>query len=80
MGMGDFAPIKGMQAMLDEGEERAAAISDQYEEGFITDEERHRLTVDNWTKIESQVQDKLAEQMVSAGHSHGYRHQLWCSR
>ncbi|MEK7594686.1 MAG: DNA-directed RNA polymerase subunit beta' [Patescibacteria group bacterium] len=64
MGMGDFAPIKGMDKQLDEGEVRAAAISDQYEEGFITDNERHRLTVDNWTKVEGKVQDMLTEQMV----------------
>ncbi len=36
MGMGDFQPIKGMEGELEKGEERAAAISDQYEEGFIT--------------------------------------------
>jgi DNA-directed RNA polymerase subunit beta' len=64
IGMGDFAPIDGMQGVLDGGEERAAAISDQYEEGFITDDERHRLTVDNWTKVETRVQDMLSEQMV----------------
>lgn len=64
MGMGDFAPIKGMESVLDEGEERSAAISDQYEEGFITDDERHRLIVDNWTKVETTVQDMLSKQMV----------------
>jgi DNA-directed RNA polymerase subunit beta' len=64
MGMGDFAQIKGMQTVLDEGEERSAAISSQYEDGFITDEERHRLIVDNWTKVETTVQGMLAEQMV----------------
>jgi len=64
MGMGDFTPIEGMGGVLDEGEERATAISHQYEQGFITDDERHRLTVDNWTKIEGRVQDMLSEQMV----------------
>ncbi|HSX45409.1 MAG TPA: DNA-directed RNA polymerase subunit beta' [Candidatus Saccharimonadia bacterium] len=64
MGMSDFAPINGMQELLDDGEDRAAAISDQFEEGFITDDERHRLTVDNWTKVENRVQDMLSEQMV----------------
>jgi DNA-directed RNA polymerase subunit beta' len=64
MGMGDFAPIAGMDKALDQGEERSAAISDQYDEGFITDEERHRLTVDNWIKVETKVQDMLAEQMI----------------
>jgi DNA-directed RNA polymerase subunit beta' len=60
----DFGSVDGMQDLLAGGEERTAAISEQYDEGFITEEERYRLTVDNWTKIDAQVQDKLAEQMV----------------
>ncbi|HET8709641.1 MAG TPA: DNA-directed RNA polymerase subunit beta', partial [Candidatus Saccharimonadales bacterium] len=64
IGMEDFNPIEGMNELIKQGEERAAAISEQYEQGFITEEERYRLTVENWTKIESQVQEMLAEQMV----------------
>jgi DNA-directed RNA polymerase subunit beta' len=64
MGMGDFEPIDGMDKLLEEGEHRSAAISDQYEEGFITDEERHRLTVENWTSIETKATDLLTQQMV----------------
>ena len=64
MGMDDFESINGLNAVIKEGEERAAAISEQYEQGFITDDERYRLTVDNWTKIDSKAQDMLAAQMV----------------
>lgn len=64
MGMGDFTPIKGFQEVIDDGEGRATAISEQYEEGFITEDERHRLTVDNWTRVQTKVQDMLSEQMV----------------
>ncbi|HZM64190.1 MAG TPA: DNA-directed RNA polymerase subunit beta' [Candidatus Saccharimonadales bacterium] len=64
MGMGDFTGVKGMDELLKAGEERAAAISEQYEQGFITEDERYRLTVENWTKIDAQVQELLAEQMV----------------
>ena len=64
MGMGDFAKIEGMDSAITEGEERAAAIAEQFNQGFITEDERFRLTVDNWTKIESKVQDMLAEQLV----------------
>ncbi|HSW66903.1 MAG TPA: DNA-directed RNA polymerase subunit beta' [Bacillota bacterium] len=64
MGMGDFSEITGMDAIIKEGEERTAKISEQYEQGFITEEERYRLTVETWTKIDSRVQDLLAEQMV----------------
>lgn len=64
MGMGDFREVKGIDKLLDEGEKRATSISEQYEQGFITDDERSRLTVENWTKVDTQVQDLLAEQMV----------------
>lgn len=64
IGMGDFAEIKGMGKAITEGEDRAKAINEQYEQGFITEDERHRLTVDTWKKIDNQVQEMLAEQMV----------------
>jgi DNA-directed RNA polymerase subunit beta' len=64
IGMSDFEPIEGMSGLLDDGEVRATAISEQYEEGFITDDERHRLTVENWTKVETKVQELLAQQLV----------------
>ena len=63
MGMDDFEPIKGLDGVIKTGDERSANISTQYEQGFITDDERHRLIVDNWTKIDNQVQNMLAEQM-----------------
>ena len=64
MGMGDFESIVGMDKVVDGGEERAAAIAVQFEEGFITEDERYRLTVDNWTKVDAHVQDMLTKQMV----------------
>lgn len=64
MGMGDFEQVNGMDNLIDTGEQRATEISQQYEQGFITDDERSRLTVENWTKIDTKVQDMLSEQMV----------------
>ena len=64
MGMGDFTPIDGMDAVVKEGETRTAAIAEQFDEGFITEDERYRLTVENWTKIDARVQEMLAKQMV----------------
>ncbi len=65
MGMSDLEPISGMDKLIKEGDERSSAISSQFEQGFITDEERSRLVVENWTKIESQVQDLLSEQTTN---------------
>lgn len=64
MGMGDFTSIDGMDEIIEEGDKRAAAISEQYEQGFITDDERYRLTVETWAKVDSRVQELLAKQMV----------------
>ncbi len=63
MGMSDFAEIKGMDAVMEGGEVRTAAISEQFEQGFITEDERYRLTVETWTKIDTHVQELLAKQM-----------------
>ncbi|HSW75318.1 MAG TPA: DNA-directed RNA polymerase subunit beta' [Candidatus Saccharimonadales bacterium] len=63
MGMGDFSPIDGMAETIQAGDERSAAISEQYEQGFITEEERYRLTVENWSKVDTSVQEMLAAQM-----------------
>ncbi len=46
MGMSDFVDIKQLDEILAKGEVRATAISEQYDQGFITDEERYRLTIE----------------------------------
>lgn len=64
MGMTDFTRIDGMEELIEAGEVKAAAISEQYEQGFITDAERHRLVVDSWASVANHVQDLLGEQMI----------------
>jgi DNA-directed RNA polymerase subunit beta' len=65
MGMDDFSDIKGLDAIIKGGEAQTVAINDQYEQGFITEPERYRLTVDNWQKIDATVQDTLAKQFAN---------------
>jgi DNA-directed RNA polymerase subunit beta' len=64
IGMGDFASINGMDDIIAGGDDRTAKIAEQYEQGFITEDERYRLTVENWTKVEAQVREQLSNQMV----------------
>lgn len=64
MGMDDFHEIAGLQKMLDNGESRSIEISEQYDQGFITNDERYRLTVDNWQDVVSTVQNTLSDQFV----------------
>lgn len=64
MGMGDFSDMQGLEEIIAGGEKRAAEISDQYEQGFITDEERYRLTVETWQDVDAKVQSVLSEQFA----------------
>ncbi len=62
MGMSDFVDIKDLDKILDDAEERATAVSSQYDDGFINDDERYRLTIETWTDADTKVQNALKEQ------------------
>ena len=64
MGMDDFAEVSEVKGIVEDAEKKTAEISKQYEEGFITNDERYRLTVENWMKTDAAVQDALAKQFV----------------
>ncbi len=62
MGMSDFVDIDRLDEILDKAEEKATAVSEQYEQGFINDDERYRLTIETWTNADGEVQDALTKQ------------------
>jgi DNA-directed RNA polymerase subunit beta' len=43
---------------------KAAQISEQYDQGFITEDERYRLTVETWMDTDAEVQQTLSEQFA----------------
>lgn len=65
IGMDDFSDLKRLQAIVEAGEQRATEISRQYDEGFITNDERYRLTVETWTDVDQSVEKSLAEQFAT---------------
>lgn len=65
LGMDDFTDIPELPSILDKGEERVAEISQQFEQGFITDDERYRLTIETWQNIDVEVQKTLSEQFAN---------------
>jgi DNA-directed RNA polymerase subunit beta' len=69
MGMDDFPEVVGMEKLIEGGERRATEISSQYEAGFMTNDERYRLTVENWMKVDNQVQVALVEQLATQDNS-----------
>ena len=60
-GMDDYIDLEGLDKLIDKGEEKASAISDQYEQGLITEEERYRLTVNTWRDVDESAQGELVE-------------------
>lgn len=60
-GMDDYIDLEGLDELIGEGEEKASAISDQYEQGLITEEERYRLTVNTWRDVDENAQNRLVD-------------------
>lgn len=54
-GMDDYFDIPEMDGVIAGGDERTAQISEQYENGLITDEERYSLTVETWRDIDKKL-------------------------
>lgn len=58
----DFSEVEGIDKVLEEGETKAAKVSDQYQQGLLTDEERYRLTVETWLNADKKVLSLIEEQ------------------
>jgi len=59
--MDDYLDLDTLDSLLAVGEEKAAKVSDQFEQGLITDEERYRLTVSLWREVDETAQAQLVE-------------------
>ncbi len=60
-GMDDYIIPEEKDGILEQGEERVSEISDQYDQGLITEEERYRLTIDAWSKSSERMQEAVKE-------------------
>ncbi|HKX23833.1 MAG TPA: DNA-directed RNA polymerase subunit beta' [Candidatus Saccharimonadales bacterium] len=58
-GMTDYFEVENLDVVIGEGDERAAKISDQYEQGLITEDERYSLTVASWRAVDKKVLEVL---------------------
>ncbi|MBP6037950.1 MAG: DNA-directed RNA polymerase subunit beta' [Candidatus Saccharimonas sp.] len=63
-GMQDYLNFDEIGAFVGEGDERAAQISDQYDQGLITEDERYSLTVANWRAVDRRVEDFLRGELA----------------
>lgn len=64
-GMQDYLTFDEIGDFVNEGDEKAALISDQYDQGLITDDERYSLTVANWRGVDRKVEEFLREELAN---------------
>ncbi len=62
-GKDDYLHFDEISEFVAEGDAKTALISDQYDQGLITEEERYNLTVNAWRGVDSQVTDFLKSKL-----------------
>ncbi|MFZ1360416.1 MAG: DNA-directed RNA polymerase subunit beta' [Candidatus Saccharimonadales bacterium] len=62
-GKDDYLNFEEIHEFVHEGDERTAQISDQFDQGLITDEERYNLTVQAWRNVDRKVTEFLQAQL-----------------
>ena len=63
-GKDDYPHFEEVSEFVAEGDAKAALISDQFDEGLITEEERYSLTVANWRTVDNKITDFLKSQLA----------------
>ena len=63
-GMNDYFDAPEMVDIIGNGDARTAQISEQYEQGLITDDERYSLTVETWRNIDRDIVKLLNEKVA----------------
>ncbi len=62
-GKDDYLNFEEIDEFVKEGDVRTTQISDQFDQGLITEDERYNLTVAAWRGVDRKVTDFLQEQM-----------------
>jgi DNA-directed RNA polymerase subunit beta' len=63
-GKDDYVHFEEISNFVAEGDAKSALISDQYDQGLITDDERYNLTVGAWRSVDNQVTDFLKSKLA----------------
>ncbi|MDX2775909.1 DNA-directed RNA polymerase subunit beta' [Streptomyces caniscabiei] len=62
-GKDDYLHFEQISEFVAEGDAKTALISDQFDQGLITDDERYNLTVAAWRTVDRQVTEFLQSQL-----------------
>lgn len=61
-GMDDYADVKNLPSLIEEGEVKVAEIDQQFKDGLLTAEEKRRLTVEAWKAVDRKISGAIQEQ------------------
>jgi DNA-directed RNA polymerase subunit beta' len=64
-GKEDYLHFDEINEFIAEGDAKTALISDQYDQGLITEDERYNLTVGAWRTVDNQITTFLQDQLKS---------------
>ena len=59
----DVALVQGKEEILKEGDKKVESVAELYEEGIVTDEERHNKVIKIWENVKEQIEVKLKKQL-----------------
>ena len=62
-GKNDYIHFDQIAEFVAEGDAKAALISEQFDQGLLTEEERYNLTVGAWRSVDSKISSFLSDQM-----------------
>jgi DNA-directed RNA polymerase subunit beta' len=62
-GKDDYLNFTEIPEFVSEGDDRTSQISEQYDQGLITDDERYNLTVQAWRNVDRKVTEFLQDQL-----------------
>ncbi|MBT4153986.1 MAG: DNA-directed RNA polymerase subunit beta' [Candidatus Magasanikbacteria bacterium] len=55
LGMDDFGHIEAKKALIQEGDDKMLMVEEQFQEGLLTESERHAKVLEIWTDIKDRV-------------------------
>jgi DNA-directed RNA polymerase subunit beta' len=62
-GKDDYVQFQEIHEFVDEGDGKTALISDQFDQGLITEEERYNLTIAAWRLVDRKIADFLQSEL-----------------
>lgn len=59
----DYFTVDNLTIAVDSGDDKVAAIAEQYDDGLITNDERYNLTVKAWRDVDTRVLDGVKDKL-----------------